>query len=71
MDKFISFIKGIIVIDDLNLVLLSYNYMKMGLPNVATDVEVKGVLDSGHYMFEEAPERIIDITIQFLSTSTA
>lgn len=46
---------------------ISYNYMKMGLPYVATDVNVLGIQDSGHYLYEEAPEQVIDAVRNFLS----
>jgi len=36
---------------------VSYNYMKMGLPYVAKDCTVIGLLDSGHYMNEEKPQK--------------
>ena len=45
---------------------VSYNYMKMGLPYVAVDCEVAGLLDSGHYMNEEKPEEVIRIVSGFL-----
>jgi pimeloyl-ACP methyl ester carboxylesterase len=47
---------------------VSYNYMKMGLPYVAKDVQVKGILDSGHYLFEEKPEEVIDAVLSFLAS---
>jgi pimeloyl-ACP methyl ester carboxylesterase len=46
---------------------VSYNYMKMGLPYVAKDVNVIGILDSGHYMFEEKPEQVINTVLKFLA----
>jgi pimeloyl-ACP methyl ester carboxylesterase len=47
----------------------SYNYIKMGLPYVATNYKVEGVLDSGHYMIEEQPERIIELVTKFLEVN--
>ena len=47
---------------------VSYNYMKMGLPYVAKNVNVIGILDSGHYMFEEKPEQVIDAIFSFLAS---
>lgn len=44
----------------------SYNYIKMGLPYVATDYKVEGIMDSGHYMIEENPERVIELVAGFL-----
>ncbi|RXG26290.1 pimeloyl-ACP methyl ester carboxylesterase [Leeuwenhoekiella polynyae] len=46
---------------------VSYNYMKMGLPYVANNLEVIGILDSGHYMYEEQPEQVIEAVVNFLT----
>lgn len=46
---------------------VSYQYMKMGLPYVAKDPEVIGLMDSGHYMYEEHSEQVIEAVINFLS----
>lgn len=46
---------------------ISYNYMNMGLPYVAKDVKVIGILDSGHYLYEEQPEQVIDAVVSFLA----
>ncbi|MFW0717587.1 alpha/beta fold hydrolase [Pedobacter sp. N23S346] len=46
---------------------VSYNYMKAGLPYVAKDVNVVGILDSGHYMFEEQPKQVLDAVFNFLA----
>jgi pimeloyl-ACP methyl ester carboxylesterase len=46
---------------------ISYNYMKMGLPYVAKDVSVIGILDSGHYLYEEQPQQVLDAVASFLS----
>ena len=45
---------------------VSYNYMKMGLPYVASDCKVVGILDSGHYMNEEKPEKVLEAITAFL-----
>jgi pimeloyl-ACP methyl ester carboxylesterase len=45
----------------------SYNYIKMGLPYVATDCRVEGILDSGHYMNEEKPDKVIHLVTEFLN----
>ena len=45
---------------------VSYNYMKMGLPYVAKDCEVTGISDSGHYMIEEAPAKVLELVLSFL-----
>lgn len=46
---------------------ISYNYMKMGLPYVANDLQLVGILDSGHYLFEEQPDQVIDAVLSFLA----
>ena len=45
---------------------VSYNYMKMGLPQIAPDCQVIGLLDSGHYMNEESPEAVLKAVLSFL-----
>ena len=45
---------------------ISYNFMKMGLPYVAKDVNLTGILDSGHYLYEEQPQQVIDAVVNFL-----
>jgi pimeloyl-ACP methyl ester carboxylesterase len=47
---------------------VSYNFMKMGLPYVAKDVNVIGILDSGHYMYEEQPDQVIKAVLTFLES---
>jgi pimeloyl-ACP methyl ester carboxylesterase len=47
---------------------ISYNYMNMGLPYVANQVNVIGILDSGHYLFEEKPQQVIDAVLPFLTS---
>ena len=46
---------------------ISYNYMSMGMPYVATDIQVVGILESGHYLFEEKPEQVLDVVFPFLA----
>lgn len=46
---------------------VSYNYMKMGLPYVAKNLQLVGILDSGHYLFEEQPTRVLDAVLRFLA----
>ncbi|QJD81501.1 alpha/beta fold hydrolase [Spirosoma rhododendri] len=46
---------------------VSYSYMKMGLPYVAKDLRLVGILDSGHYLFEEQPEQVLDAVLSFLA----
>ena len=38
---------------------VSFENMKMGLPAMAPNSQVIGILDSGHYMFEEKPEQVL------------
>jgi len=45
----------------------SYNYIKMGLPYVAINSRVEGIMDSGHYMIEENPKKVIELVSRFLS----
>jgi pimeloyl-ACP methyl ester carboxylesterase len=45
---------------------VSYNFMKMGLPYVAKDCNIIGLLDSGHYMNEEKPEKVLEAILPFL-----
>lgn len=45
---------------------VSYNYMKMALPYVCESSKIVGIMESGHYLFEECPEKIIDIVNNFL-----
>ena len=44
----------------------SYNYIKMSLPYIADNCTVEGILDSGHYMNEERPEKVISLVTNFL-----
>ncbi len=46
---------------------VSYNFMNFALPTVAENVEVAGILDSGHYMYEESPEKVIELVSGFLA----
>ncbi|MCR5889940.1 alpha/beta hydrolase [Hymenobacter sp. J193] len=45
---------------------VSYNYLQMSLPYMAEDVRVVGILDSGHYMFEEQPAQVLAAVLDFL-----
>jgi pimeloyl-ACP methyl ester carboxylesterase/uncharacterized protein YbjT (DUF2867 family) len=45
---------------------VSYNYLKMSLPAVAPQAQVIGLLDSGHYMFEEKPAEVVAAVLSFL-----
>jgi pimeloyl-ACP methyl ester carboxylesterase len=47
---------------------VSYNFIKMGLPYVAKNCTVIGLLDSGHYMNEEQPEKVLEAIIPFLNS---
>ena len=45
---------------------VSYGYLQMSLPYIADDVQVIGLLDSGHYMFEEKPAQVLAAVLAFL-----
>jgi len=45
---------------------VSYSYLQMSLPYVAEHVQVVGILDSGHYMFEEKPAEVLEAVLGFL-----
>ncbi|MDN3584596.1 alpha/beta fold hydrolase [Mucilaginibacter flavus] len=45
---------------------ISYNYMKIGLPYVAKNCTVTGILDSGHYLAEEKPDAVLKLVTEFL-----
>lgn len=47
---------------------ISYNYMSYGLPLVASDIEVVGITDSGHYLFEEQPQKVLSLILPFLAS---
>ncbi|WP_294332892.1 alpha/beta hydrolase [Chryseobacterium sp. sg2396] len=47
---------------------ISYNYMNYGLPFVATDLKVVGIMDSGHYLFEEKPQEVLDVVLPFIAS---
>lgn len=46
---------------------VSYNFMKIALPYAATDSKLLGILDSGHYLFEECPKQVIEAVSEFLA----
>lgn len=46
---------------------ISFNYMKMGLPYVASNLQMIGILDSGHYLFEEQPAQVLEAVLNFLA----
>ncbi len=45
---------------------VSYSYLQMSLPYVAENVQVVGILDSGHYLFEEKPAQVLEAVLSFL-----
>lgn len=45
---------------------VSYSYLQMSLPYMAENVEVVGILDSGHYLFEEKPAQVLEAVLGFL-----
>nr|WP_262904651.1 alpha/beta hydrolase [Hymenobacter lucidus] len=50
---------------------VSYSYLQMSLPYMAENVEVVGILDSGHYMFEEKPAQVLAAVLGFLHPSAS
>jgi pimeloyl-ACP methyl ester carboxylesterase len=50
---------------------VSYSYLQMSLPYVAEDVQVVGLLDSGHYMFEEKPAQVLEAVLGFLQAAAS
>jgi pimeloyl-ACP methyl ester carboxylesterase len=45
---------------------VSYSYLQMSLPYMADNVQVIGILDSGHYLFEEKPAQVLKAVSTFL-----
>jgi pimeloyl-ACP methyl ester carboxylesterase len=45
---------------------VAYENLKQGLPAIAPNAQVIGLLDSGHYMFEEKPELVLAAVLDFL-----
>jgi pimeloyl-ACP methyl ester carboxylesterase len=45
---------------------VSYENMRLSLPGLAPDAQVVGLLDSGHYMFEEKPDEVVAAVLDFL-----
>jgi len=45
---------------------VAYNFLKMGLPYVAQDPQIADLTASGHYMFEEQPQLVLDVLLPFL-----
>ncbi|MFD2720190.1 alpha/beta fold hydrolase [Hymenobacter monticola] len=45
---------------------VSFENMKMSLPALAPQAQLVGLPDSGHYMFEEKPERVLAAVREFL-----
>jgi len=46
---------------------ISYNYMKMGLPALADNLKLVEIADSGHYLYEEQTEKVLEAVISFLA----
>ncbi len=40
----------------------------MGLPYVATDVNVIGILDCGRHLYEEQPKQVLNADLTFLAS---
>jgi len=45
---------------------VAYKNLRQGLPTIAQNVQVVGLLDSGHYMFEEKPDQVLAAVLDFL-----
>jgi pimeloyl-ACP methyl ester carboxylesterase len=45
---------------------VSYGHLQLSLPAVADQVQVVGLPDSGHYMFEEKPAEVMALVLDFL-----
>ncbi|TGE18366.1 alpha/beta fold hydrolase [Hymenobacter elongatus] len=45
---------------------VSYENIRQGLPFVAPHAQVVGILDSGHYLFEEKPAQVLEAVLGFL-----
>jgi pimeloyl-ACP methyl ester carboxylesterase len=45
---------------------VAYENLQMTLPMLAENTQVIGILDSGHYLFEEKPAPVLDAVIHFL-----
>jgi pimeloyl-ACP methyl ester carboxylesterase len=45
---------------------VSYENLKQSLPAIAPNAQVIGLLESGHYMFEEKPDQVIAAVLGFL-----
>lgn len=45
---------------------VAYENLKQGLPAIAPNAQVVGLLDSGHYMFEEKPALVLAAVLDFL-----
>lgn len=50
---------------------VSYNYLQMSLPAVTDQAQVIGLLDSGHYLFEEKPAEVVAAVLDFLGRPAA
>jgi pimeloyl-ACP methyl ester carboxylesterase/nucleoside-diphosphate-sugar epimerase len=46
---------------------VSFENMKMSLPPIAPAAQVIGILDSGHYLYEEQPEQVVEAVLSFLN----
>lgn len=45
---------------------VSFENIKMSLPAMAPNAQITGILDSGHYIFEEKPEQVLAAVLNFL-----
>ena len=46
---------------------VSFGNIKISLPAMAPNTQVVGILDSGHYIFEEKPEQVLAAVLGFLN----
>jgi pimeloyl-ACP methyl ester carboxylesterase len=45
---------------------VAYENLQQSLPAIASNAQVIGLLDSGHYMFEEKPDQVLAAVLDFL-----
>lgn len=50
---------------------VSFKYLQMSLPYMAENVQVVGILNSGHYLFEEQPASVLAAVLPFLQPTVS
>ena len=50
---------------------VSYSYLQMSMPYMAENAQVVGMLDSGHYLFEEKPAQVLAAVLGFLEPAAS